>query len=391
MKKYFSDKYLEFYYYVFFAIMIINQFLPSIDSNKVSIILGGLGFLFVLPKILLTKYTKREAWIIAIIGILSIVTTILSRRQGLLFSALAIVGIKNIDIKKCIKIILFIGGTLFTIVVISYILSNGLDDQLTSTRYIFGRKIQVYKTSFGYNHANKAFALYSTLVLAFLYLNYERVSVKQWISIIVLTLGIFYFTFSRTGLIVILFSIVYYSVLESKLYNNKILKKILLSVPLASVAISFILPYLYVWGKIPFMEEINKVMAGRVKLSYEFLNFFKPTLFGQCVDDLTAYRLQTNNWYLICDNSYVLILSAYGILAFLLCLYLIYKLSSIAQEDRSKLFVLSSFCVYGIAEAFFIIFFVNFSMLFVKDILFKKTDEKEMSFFKCIFTIKNIS
>ena len=128
------------------------------------------------------------------------------------------------------------------------------------------------------------------------------------------------------------------------------------------------------------------MMADRINLSYEFLNFFRPTLFGQNVDDLTAYRAQTGNWYLVCDNSYVLILCAYGIVAFLLGVYLIYKLSIIAKEDRSKLFLLSSFCVYGIAEAFFIIFFVNFSMLFTKDILFKKTYDEEMNLFKCLLS-----
>lgn len=386
MKKYFSDKYLELYYYIFFTIMVINQFLPQDVPEILSLILGIIGFIFILPKILLTKYTKREALIIFSIGLLSIITFITTRRQGLLFSALAIVGIKNIDIKKCIKLTLIVGGSLFTFVVLRYILTNGLSNEVTSIRYIFGKEIQVYKTAFGYSHANKTFTLLSTLVLAFIYLNYGKISIKQWIAILVLTLGIFYYTFSRTGLIVILFSILYYFLLESKLYDNKYVKKILVSVPLLSVVVSFILPYIYKWGKVPFISEINKMMADRINLSYEFLNFFRPTLFGQNVDDLTAYRAQTGNWYLVCDNSYVLILCAYGIVAFLLGLYLIYKLSIIAKEDRSKLFLLSSFCVYGIAEAFFIIFFVNFSMLFTKDILFKKTYDEEMNLFKCLLS-----
>lgn len=386
MKRYFSEKYLEFYYYIFFTMMIINQFLPADAPQKASMILGILGFLFILPKILFTKYTRREAWIIVLIGMLSIMTFITTRRQGLLFSAIAIAGIKNIDIKKCVNIILILGGVIFALVVFRYILTNGLSNEVTSTRYIFGMEINVYKTAFGYNHANKTFLLFSILVLAFIYLNYGNISIKQWIGILVLTLGIFYYTFSRTGLIVILFSILYYFLLESKLYDNKYFKKILVSVPLLSVVVSFILPYIYKWGKVPFISEINKMMADRINLSYEFLNFFRPTLFGQNVDDLTAYRAQTGNWYLVCDNSYVLILCAYGIVAFLLGVYLIYKLSIIAKEDRSKLFLLSSFCVYGIAEAFFIIFFVNFSMLFTKDILFKKTYDEEMNLFKCLLS-----
>ena len=55
MKRYFSEKYLEFYYYIFFTMMIINQFLPADAPQKASMILGILGFLFILPKILFTK------------------------------------------------------------------------------------------------------------------------------------------------------------------------------------------------------------------------------------------------------------------------------------------------------------------------------------------------
>lgn len=366
--------------------MITNQFLPEGVPDKTELILGIVAFIFIVPKILLTKYTRREAWIIVLIGVISIVTLITTRRQGMLFSALAIVGIKNIDLKKCIKMIMTIGGILFIFVVLRYILVNGLSDEVTSVRYIFGKEINVYKTSFGYNHANKTFTLLSVLVLSYIYLNYGKISYKQWSVIVVITLGVFYYTFSRTGLIVILFSIIYYFVLESKLYNNNTLKKFLNSVPLLSVVVSFILPYIYRWGKVPLISEINKMMSDRIHLSYEFLSYFKPKLFGQNVDNLNAYREQTNNWYLVCDNSYVLILCAYGILVFLLCLYLIYRLSIMAKDDKSKLFVLSSFCVYGIAEAFFIIFFVNFSMLFIKDILFKKTYDEEMNLFKCLLS-----
>lgn len=385
MKKYFSDNHLKFYYYIFFALMITNQFLPEGVPDKLELILGVVAFIFILPKILFTKYTRREAWIIVFIGVISIVTLITTRRQGLIFSALAIVGIKNIDLKKCIKMIMTIGGVLFIFVVLRYILVNGLSDEVTSVRYIFGKEVNVYKTSFGYNHANKTFTLLSVLVLSYIYINYGKISYKQWSVILVITLGVFYYTFSRTGLIVILFSIIYYFVLESKLYNNT-LKKILNSVPLLSVVVSFILPYIYKWGKVPFISEINKMMSDRIYLSYEFLRYFKPKLFGQNVDNLNAYRAQTNNWYLVCDNSYVLILCAYGVVVFLLCLYLIYRLSIMAKEDKSILFVLSSFCVYGIAEAFFIIFFVNFSMLFIKDILFKKTYDEEMNLFKCLLS-----
>lgn len=386
MKKYFSEEYLENYYYIFFAIMIINQFLPVDAPEYLSMVLGILGFLLIIPKIILTKYTKKEAWIIVLVGILSILTFVTTRRQGLLFSAIAIVAIKNVDIKKCIRMILILGGSIFLFVIFRYIITNGLSSEITSTRYIFGMEVNVYKTAFGYNHANKTFLLFSILIMSFIYLNYGKVTKTQWFIILCLTLGMFYYTFSRTGLIVILFSIIYYFVLESKLYNNSIFKKILNSVPLLSVAISFILPYIYKWGKVPFISEINKMMSDRIYLSYEFLRYFKPKLFGQNVDNLNAYRAQTNNWYLVCDNSYVLILCAYGVVVFLLCLYLIYRLSIKAKEDKSILFILSSFCVYGIAEAFFIIFLVNFSMLFIKDILFKKTYDEEMNLFKCLLS-----
>ena len=60
MKKYFSDKYLELYYYIFFTIMVINQFLPQDVPEILSLILGIIGFIFILPKILLTNIQKEK-------------------------------------------------------------------------------------------------------------------------------------------------------------------------------------------------------------------------------------------------------------------------------------------------------------------------------------------
>lgn len=374
MYRYLSEKKLQLYYYIFFSIMVINQFLPNDAPKKVSAVLGIVGFLFVITKILFTDYTKKEFTIIFLIGVVSVISFFTSRREGLLFTALAIVGLKNIDVKKCVEILLKVGGIVFIVVILRYILINGLSNELSETRYIFGMNIEVYKTTFGYNHANRAFLLFSTLVLSFIYLNYGKVSKIQWGVIIGLSLVMFYYTFSRTGFIVILFSFIYYFVLESKLFNINLLKKLLCSVPLLSVLASFVLPYLYKFGNLPLISEINKMMADRISLSYEFLNFFTPKLLGRYVDDVSQYLSTYNKWYLVCDNSYVMILCAYGIIAFLLFIYSIYKISCMGVEDKSKLFVLSSFCVYGIAEAFFVIVFTNFAMLFIKDVLYKSSN-----------------
>lgn len=350
-------------YYIFLSLMIFLNFLP-INDNIIKIFFGLLACFFWSVKFINTKYTKKEYIILFILMFLAGINVLTAHREGLFFSILALAGSKNIDLKKILKIILILGGVCFTTSVIVYLCKNGFQTDAISTRYVFGFSLNVNKNSLGYIHANYTYTLVVVLSACYLYVNYDSLNIKDYILMLIVGIIFFILTFSRTGFIVFMFMLLLCFVLKKDVFTQKI-SSLMKGFPSFVVLVSFIFPLIHKIYPIGIIEKVNSTLQGRLFLSHEFWEFFTPTLFGRNVDDITGY----SGYYLKCDNSFIIILCAYGIIAFGVFLYVTIKLNKL-NINKKDLMLLDIFYLYGFAEAFFVIAFLNISFFVFKYMVF---------------------
>lgn len=353
--------YEEFSFYIFFSLLTCYQFIPNIALKKYLFVLS---IPFLAYKICMTKYSKKEYLVICLLSFFTLIATYTSERQGLLLLLLTFIGIKNVKLKNVVKIFFYLGTVIFSCIVLYNIILYFLSPPTENTmRYVFNIPIYVMKYDLGYGHANMAFALYSTLAFAYIYLRNGNLKGINYCTIFILGIIMFYFTFSRTGFLILVFSL-----LLMLVRNNQMVVKVLKVFPMMVVAFSFILPFIYANYLTPILESINKLLSNRIFLSKEFMTYFKPNLFGQFVDDITGY----DGWYLKCDNSFVLTLCTYGIIIFaflLIVTFLIYKL----KIENIELCLICIFYLYGFMESLFLNVTFNFSLLFLSTYLFNNS------------------
>lgn len=352
----------ELSYYIYFTILTITQFIPWESNFKMLLILLSLPFL--IYKFMVTSYSLKELMSILLIGVIIIISTYLSRREGLLITFATIVGFKDIKIRNVLKLYLFIGGICFLSVSIYYLFLSSETTSKESMRYFFSIPIMIKKNTLGYAHANLTYGMLSSLLFCYCYLQFSKMNIKRMLVILVIGLFYFYLTFSRTGLIILLSGL-----LLCYLMNHRP-SKVYSWIPIVMIVTSFITTYAHKYFPNKILESFNLLLSNRLMLGHEFIDFFEPRLFGQYVDDITGYA----GYYLKCDNSFLLTLSCYGILIFIVLCILTYGITrkKILAQD---VFIISIFYIYGFAESFFLTITVNFSLLLFSSFLYKCNDE----------------
>lgn len=344
----------SFSYNIYFSLITIYQFLPAENNMRVLFLLVSIPF--ICYKLFNTKYTIKELGLYFALGIIILLGTITSGREAYLLLFISIIGAKNIDIKKIIKNFFIVGGTVYFLVVLYgiYYYFLNFDSIEKSIRYMFNIKLYIQKYSLGYSHANLTFALYFSLVMAYIYIKDGILNIIELFISIIIGVILFYFTFSRTGFIILLLSFFFLNIIKRVTYY-----KFLNWIPSFIIILSFTIPYLFNYYSNSFFRTINLMLSDRIRLSFEFIQFFVPKLFGQNVDDITGY----SEWYLKCDNSFVLTLYAYGILLFIILIIFTLFISKL-NLNRIEIFLICIFYLYGFTESFFLTVTFNFSLLF---------------------------
>ena len=108
---------------------------------------------------------------------------------------------------------------------------------------------------------------------------------------------------------------------------------------------------------------LYKYTTGRSQVSYNMMNVYPIKLFGQRLDGRTGYE--------IVDNAYVYTLIQLGLIMFCLMViaYLCCIINAYKYRVTRRLFIMAIFIAYGFMEQSFINPFINFSWLFIADMI----------------------
>lgn len=185
----------ELCFYVFWFCLQLGKGLGYVaeDTEFLKLLLLGAPFAFV--KLFLTKWTAKELLTAAALAVLGIGIAISSGVTTFLLTIFCIVAVKDIDIKKALKINLFVRGPLYAVRTTMAIL--GYTDMQMRYRYEAGVAV-AERYAMGYGHPNSTqFELFMLIALiVILYAN--RIKFLHYICFALSNHYIYGYTDSRT-------------------------------------------------------------------------------------------------------------------------------------------------------------------------------------------------
>lgn len=343
--------------YLGVTIMAVRYFLSTLQLEFSPILTNSMiviGIICMIVKISCTKYAKNE-WVVFMSSLfVSLLLLYIKGDETFLVITIFIMAMKKSNIRILVKCWTYCNIILFCLAIIYSIIEG-------QNIYIIGRyegihMIDVKRYSFGFSHPNGVLAAFFRIICGVIYLD-ENKSTKKIIMLELITLLLYYYTKSRTGVVCItLFLLMCFLIQKGKgTFVELIIAKIFLGVEISVVLFDLIAVYTY--GKSKFIIALDYILTGRFSLSYRMFDYIKWSLFGTDVQaELLPYALDNSLWYVILMQGFVLFL----LLTILYC-WSVWKF-----EKRGKYLeanIILAFTLYSICENMYSAMFLNLGLI----------------------------
>lgn len=336
--------------YLFWTIISFMKGIGLSSSNPIYIACYIIGILLTFIKIFKIKYKKNELKNIVIILLIGIVNFIVGKETTILFTAIAIATLKDIDIKKILKIMFFTRIIAFIIMIISSLLGIIPNNIIEFYREGIGF---VKRMTFGYSHPNLTQASFVLIVVLYVYNYYEKIDLKRIIALELLNYLIYHFTVSRSGFFILSIFLVYVYLMKRIKIVNKNSKRLLNATLFFSILFSFIAAQLY--GENTIVNKMDIILTGRIRYMSETLKNYQIPIFS------------TNKYNnILFDNGYFDLIYNGGLLAFAWYMYNQIKTNKILVKnnlERENVITLFLF-IYCITESYYASIIMNISLVF---------------------------
>jgi len=348
-------------YFFFFIILEFGEAAGKGASDKVFLTFAAAGFLFLIYKLVSTRYEYRELFVMAILGALAIFIYYNTQKEGGVLSLIALIGLKGVDTRRLLKLSFYI--RLLTYLLLVFLASFDIiaNSLITDVR----GDNTVIRNSMGYSHPNQFHLAFIILLLLVIYLYYERLTALPIFLLGALNYLVYIRSYSRTSALIGFMAIVLMIWFRSNFFN-KLKNAVCIGIIPASFLISIIPALMY--DKIPHMWEIDRLLQWRFTFSRHYLNSYNLNLFG---NNLNADPI-------VLDSGYVELIINYGLIFTFLFVtaYMVLIFRFIKKKMYRELLFIVCFSIYGLTESFIPNLFVNLSMIFFSEFIFN-TDKKQ--------------
>lgn len=266
----------------FYMAIITEVFLVIIDKSNYTNPIEGrlfqLTFILCLLKVCMTRYTVRECVTLFLFCALGAVSYFVTGRNEILRLVMMVAACKNVDMIKCLKVVFwltFAGCTAIILLSVTGIYGTVL---LTMD---FGRGGVESRYALGMGHPNALHCMVWALTTLGLYLYGDKLKWYHYILVLVINIGVFFLSVSRTSLLVGLFTIAMSYLTSGKRRENvkKICAHLGAVATLGSVLLSVFIAanayrvYNYDWHRFEehdvvtrILVRINNILNGRIRM-----------------------------------------------------------------------------------------------------------------------------
>lgn len=358
MKRNFKLSVQEFIFLFYIIMMTIGKGIGLTASDKLLQIISYLAFVMLGVKIIITKYKFSEIIKCILLILLGVAIYINSGRAGLFLSILTIIAIKGVSYEKILYCVFYTRIVSFILVISLELL--GLVEK--KEFFIWRGEGYILRYSLGFEHPNLLHNALFIIVILFIYLYYNKINIIHYILILIINTFIYSYSLSRTGYYCIVISVIITIVF--KLFKEKVSYNIFKMIFWMCLIFTFFTMLYY--NKIPLINELDKLLTGRIMSANIFMNQFKIGIFG---NKLSGAR------YML-DNSYLSILYSYGLVAFSIFVFGYLKILNkfIKYKLEKELVFIILFIIGGLTEAFLSNIIMNISLIYFGEIIFKENN-----------------
>lgn len=362
-------------FFVGYSIILFSDMFSAVLSlssivNVIDYIGLGILLLVIILYAIDEKYSYKKILGILLVMIILLFTKLSSGDNLLLKFFVIVLAFKNIDFQKFIKYDFYL--RIFFMIIVTLFYKNGL-----TSVYTIYRENGLVRSSMGFAHPNNFGQYILIICIDYIFLKFRSFKIRNCILPMFGIYLIYTFSNSRTSIfcLFILLLLVFFQKCIPDILNKRFIKRICLHVFLFFTVLSVALAWGYKMND-PLAIRINSTLSNRLFYSSSFLRHYDVTLFGneiQMVYTQEARSTGRQPWTL--DNSYLVFLLRYGILAYIVVAMMsrkmLLKFYGIERYDVIIMWLI--FSLNGIFENYlfkihFNPFLVIFSILVYKDI-----------------------
>lgn len=358
-----SSKYLFYFSYIifmvtnfFFKLTTMKTFLGVDTDLLAKIIIYPLYVPLLIKIIWYQKYNKNEILKIVSVGIIILISSYFSGVKLLVTAFIFILSAKDIDIDEVVKVTLII-----QIICISIIVLMSLIGSIENRT--FSRKDGTVRYSFGFTHPNAFTGQILQLCICFVWTKWQKLSYKDYLFMILISLLTLKFCDSRTSfLLIILFvgtTFIYRYIFIKNLNVRMVLDNILGIITKLSIIIlpvmSLLLGALYDPNNKIYVI-CDKFISGRIKLLNDYYVDKGYSIIGQKIKIISTFAAKKSELYdtTALDNAYGHIAVRYGLIVLIIFIigYYLVAQKAIYEKNNKVLICILIYILFGITEIY---------------------------------------
>ena len=353
------------FFNIFIILFTISKAWGLDSSNRTYYVLAAIAAVFWVFALLGTKYEIKDILFCSILLVTSAISLYCSGKIGAILPAMVIVAAKDTSIDDVIKVMMKCWIVTVSVKVLLVVLGF-IPNEIREKTNELAKGRDSYKM--GYGHPNLFALAVAVCVLLVLYTYWNNI--KWWWGLLIIAVAtvVFIVSLSFTGTAVMLLA-AGWCLINCLVNRFEILNRIIDFLMIVVSAV-FSLGMFVIVSITGINENLDAVLykytSSRSWVSYDMMDKYPIKLFGQRFDGRAGYE--------IVDNAFLYTLIQLGIIMFCLMViaYLFCIINTYKHRDTRRLFILAVFIAYGFMEQSFINPFINFSWLFIADIVWNK-------------------
>lgn len=300
-------------YYISFVVVVFVKFISQtmfadkynyIESLSNIAIVVACGILVI--KYFVDRHTNKELVLATIVSVIGI---IVSYESGDYFTllplVLLIISVKNIDVNRVLKIWLIEITCLVLFVFISYKLG------IIGDANLWVRDDGTLRYSLGYTYSTFGANYLLYITIFYIYIRKNKITYIEILLLLLTNTYIYNLTNTKAAFFYSIVCVLLAAIIKICNIDKQInwLNKYSI---LVSAIIAILASYMYRYGFV-FLDELNKILTGRLYLGSSGFDEFRITLFGQKITWINQQEDFSQLLYNYVDSSYLNILFNYGV------------------------------------------------------------------------------
>ena len=316
----------------FVVAFLITSTYTDYFSNHLLHTLMFVGLALVLLKIFLFDDLDLK-WLAidAIVLILLLITWRTSKEFSLFSMGIFVLGARNVDFKRIIKIYFYVGMLLLAFVVISAM--GGLIRNLVNRRDM----TNIVRQSFGIAYPTDFAAHVLYLILAYAYLKFGKIKWYDYAVFLATAVFLVKFSDARLSAYAIILSIPVLWI-GQRAQTDHLLSRFIASfywtVPILSAYLVIIASYFFTPSKNKILTKVNNASSGRLFLGHKAISEYGFSMFGKQIIEhgwggANGLKMSQNapaNYFFV-DSSFLRMTILYGIIMAIIILLAMTKIS----------------------------------------------------------------